>query len=205
MTAPKLASHSGVTMPKRIIYTRFDGGVDICAPSQTALRFMTNGGGRWPFFDRGFYARQIDTLRKDGINERNARRFINAMQYGGCTDAEAYEIMRDRFCVHLGTGCELWDTANVSRDRWFRNAWVRSHNGGPINIDLVKARSIQQSKIEEALRSINKPRIELGFDAVKLDWGTIADQIKVASDDLVLRRIWPSDLKQIVSPSKVVQ
>ena len=39
-----------------------------------------------------------------------------AIQFGGCTDAEAYELMRDRFCTHLGTGIELWDTADVPHD-----------------------------------------------------------------------------------------
>ena len=36
-----------------------------------------------------------------------------AMQFGGCTDAEAYELMRDRFCAHLGSGIELWDVDDV--------------------------------------------------------------------------------------------
>ena len=30
-------------MPKRIVYTRPDGGVAVCAPSHTALRYMTGG------------------------------------------------------------------------------------------------------------------------------------------------------------------
>jgi CHAT domain-containing protein len=133
-------------MPKRIVYTRPDGGVSVCAPSLTALRYMTGGGGRWDGFPRGFLDRQI-AKQSEECGERNAHRFVMAMQFGGCTDAEAYELMRDRFCAHLGTGIELWDVADVPKDRWFRDAWVRSHNGGPINIDLPKAKAIQFRKI----------------------------------------------------------
>src|SRR5262245_6823763 len=125
-------------MPKRIVYTRPGGGVSICAPSHTALRFMTGGGGRWDDvlrWDRDFLDRQIAEQAKYGVGEWAAARFVRAMQFGGLTSAEAYAVMRDRFCAHLGTGCELWDTADVPRDRTYRDAWRRSHNGGPIIID----------------------------------------------------------------------
>ena len=134
-------------MPRRrIVYTRHDGGVSICAPSLTAIAFMTGGGGRWDGFPRGFLERQIAAQAKDCVGEWAAVRFVRAMQFGGLTAAEAYGVMRDRFCAHLGTGCELWDTADVPRDRTYRDAWRRSANGGPIIIDECKATEIDEAR-----------------------------------------------------------
>jgi hypothetical protein len=131
---------------KRIVYTRPDGGVSICAPSLTALHYMTGGGGRWDGFTRGFLDRQIEVQARHGVGEWAAARFVRAMQFGGCSTPEAYAIMRDRFCAHLGTGCELWDVAEIPTDRTYRDAWRRSHNGGPILIDRRKAQEIDEAR-----------------------------------------------------------
>jgi hypothetical protein len=140
-------------MPKRIVYTRHDGGVSICTPSLTALRYMTGGGGRWDdvlYWDREFLDRQIAAQAKDGVGEWAAARFVHAMQFGGLTDAEAYGVMRDRFCAHLGTGCELWAVTDIPTDRTYRDAWRRSHNGGPIIIDPKVAQVIDETRAWEA-------------------------------------------------------
>jgi hypothetical protein len=135
---------------KRIVYTRHDGGVSICAPSLTALRYMTSGGGRWDAEIRhlpsGFLDRQIERQARHGVGEWAAARFVRAMQFGGLTDAEAYGVMRDRFCAHLGTGCELWDVEDVPTERTYRDAWRRSHNGGPIIIDPKAAQEIDEAR-----------------------------------------------------------
>lgn len=134
-------------MPKRIVYTRPDNKVSICAPSLTALAYMTGGGGRWDSTikcDRWFLARQV-AKQAEECGEWAASKFVHAMQFGGCTTNEAYRIMRDRFCAHLGTGCELWDVEYLLRlDRKYRNAWRRSHNGGPIYIDEFEAMKIDE-------------------------------------------------------------
>lgn len=132
-------------MPKRIIYTRPDGGVSVCAPSRTALAYMTGGGGRWDGFPRGFLDRQI-VKQAEECGEYAAVRFVRAMQFGGCSTAEAYAIMRDRFCAYLGTGCELWNVEDVPTDRRYRNAWRRSHNGGPIWLDAVVVRKMEETE-----------------------------------------------------------
>ena len=132
---------------RRIVYTRHDGGVSICAPSLTALAYMTGGGGRWDGYPRGFLERQIAEQAKHGVGEDNAARFVRAMQFGGLTTAEAYGAMRDRFCAHLGTAHELWDVEDVPTDRTYRDAWRRSHNGGPIVIDEAKARVIDEARM----------------------------------------------------------
>jgi hypothetical protein len=114
---------------------------------------MTAGGGRWDDiirWDRGFLDRQIAAQSADGVGEWAAARFVRAMQFGGCSTPEAYGIMRDRFCAHLGSGHELWDTADVPRDRTYRNAWRRSHNGGPILLDERKVRKLQEMRMWRA-------------------------------------------------------
>lgn len=140
---------------KLIVYTRPDSGVSICAPSMTALNYMTSGGGRWDGYDPGFLSRQIEAHSKDGVGEWSAKAFVHAMQFGGLTDAEAYGVMRDRFCAHLGTGCELVERDELMLDRWFRDAWRRSRNGGPIYVAMRAARKIQMRKIEALKIDIN--------------------------------------------------
>jgi hypothetical protein len=182
---------------RRIIYTRPDGGVSVCAPSDTALRYMTGGGGRWDdivVWDRGFIDRQIAAQSKDGVGERAAHAFVMAMHKGGCSTPEAYGIMRDRFCAHLGTACELVEVADISTDRWFRNAWRRSPNGGPICVHLGHARRIQLDRIKAAVSKRNKSRIELGRKPIVPPWGEIGNAIRHARDEGELRRVWPSGL-----------
>jgi len=181
---------------KRIVFTRPDGGVSVCAPSGTALRFMTGGGGRWDGHPCGFLDRQI-AKQAEECGERNAHRFVMAMQFGGCTDAEAYELMRDRFCAHQGTGFELWDVDDIPSDRWFRDAWVRSHNGGPINVSLRKARGIQFRRITDAVERENARRrtdINLFDRPIRPDWSVLRDAIRRADDVGGLRRVWPREL-----------
>lgn len=143
-------------MHRRIVYTRPDGGVSICAPSLTALAYMTGGGGRWDGFPRGFLDRQIAEQAKYGVGEWAAARFVRAMQYGGCSTPEAYGIMRDRFCAHLGTGHELWDVEDVPTERVYRNAWRRSHNGGPIYIDKVTVLEIDERRAWQAYEALRR-------------------------------------------------
>jgi len=121
------------------------------------------------------------------------------MQFGGLSNAEAYAVMRDRFCGHLGTGHELWEVDDLPTDRWFRDAWVRGHNGGPIDISLGKARGVQFHRIFDAVGQENSRR--LGdidhFDRpIQPDWCVIRDAIRRADDVADLRRIWPLGLSE---------
>lgn len=165
-------------MPKRLVYTRHDGGVSVCAPSLTALAYMTGGGGRWDGYPRGFLERQIAEQAKYGVGEDNAARFVRAMQFGGLTSAQAYAVMRDRFCAHLGSGCELWDVEDVPTNRTYRDAWRRSHNGGPILIDERKALEIDESRAWQAYeatvsdggRSVAWPHSSTTYPRPQLQW-----------------------------------
>jgi hypothetical protein len=114
---------------------------------------MTGGGGRWDGFSRGFLDRQI-AKQAEECGEWAAARFVRAMQFGGLSTPEAYAVMRDRFCAHLGTGCELWDLEDVPTDRTYRDAWRRSHNGGPIIIDARAAREIDEARAWAAYEAL---------------------------------------------------
>lgn len=183
-------------MGKCIVYTRHDGGVSICHPAPQCLAWMSCGG-YWGHVTRGFVETQIERGVADGRHPDAVRRFVHAILTGGCSTAEALEIIRDRDCAHLGTGCELWDVSDVSRDRWFRDAWTRSHNGGPILIDMRKARPIQFHKITVAVELENKRRatdLERFDDPLEPDWQQVRSAVKQAEDEYMLRRVWPSAL-----------
>ena len=144
-------------MPKRIVYTRHDGEVAVCAPSLTALRYMTGGGGRWDGFPRGFLDRQI-AKQSEECGERNAHRFVHGhavwrMHRRRSLRTDARPLLRAP-----GSGIELWDVDDVPKDRWFRDAWVRSHNGGPIDVSLSKARGVQFRRINNAVEIENNRR-----------------------------------------------
>lgn len=183
-------------MDKRIVYTRFDGGVSICCPSDECVSYMSCGG-YWDGHPRGCVERQIEAQIAAGHDPDAAMRFAHAMQFGGKTTAEALEIIRDRDCGHRGTAIELWDVEDVPSDRWYRNAWYRSHNGGPISIDLSRARLLQFKHIRAAIVAETKRRqddLELFDVPVDVDLGLVRERIRKARDEIELRRVWPLEL-----------
>ena len=140
---------TGVTR-KHVVTTGPDGRVLITTPSLTAMAYMTCGGRRWDdelqHEPPGFLERQIAEQAKNGVGEWAARRFVMAMQDGGCTVEEAYGFMLERFAAHLGTGHELWATQDIPTDWTYRKAWRRSHNGGPIWLDERKVVEIDEAR-----------------------------------------------------------
>ena len=183
-------------MEKRIVFTRPDGGVSICCPSARMFRWM-QCGGMWADRPRGFKETQIERQIEAGIHPNAARRYADAVTFGGCSTPEAWTIIRDRDCGHLGTAHELWDVEDIPTDRWFRDAWVRSHNGGPINVSLPRARGIQFRRIRSAVDIENKRRlcdIDHFDHPIQPDWSVIRDAIRRADDVAGLRRVWPREL-----------
>jgi hypothetical protein len=167
----------------RIVYTRQDGGVTIRQPAPDAMRAFCNGGG-WPTIQPNDLSRHIDAEIEAGRSPRLAMHYVHALAFGGQTEAEAYAIIRDRDC-HGGTGFELWTISEVmSHDRWFRDAWRRSHNGGPIGVDMAKARKIQLKRIKTAADRI-KADLELPR------W---RERIRRAPSPEQLRQVWPRGL-----------
>ncbi len=179
-------------MMPRIVYTRPDGGVNVCQPSEWAIAWLANGGF-WRAHPEICVDEQVERSVAQGRYEYAVRRYIRAMDKGGCTTAEAWEIIKDRDCGHLGSGFEVWSIGELP-DRWFRDAWRRSANGGPISIDIRAARKIQFQRIGSAIADENKRRSEDldRFDLpVEIPMGPIRDRLHKASDPDEIRRIWP--------------
>jgi hypothetical protein len=179
---------------RRILYTRHDGGVSVCTPGRSCLRWMATGG-RWADKPRGFVDIQIERQIAAGHHPDAASRFARALAFGGLTEREALEVIRDRDCGHLGTAHDLIDPADLP-GRWFRNAWVRSHNGGPVAISVAKAKPIQWGRIRAAYHAENKRRAEAleELPEVKIDFWSVRAAIKRASDETELFRVWPEPL-----------
>lgn len=182
-------------MLKRIIYTRHDGGVSVCAPTKWIMSALCNGGGIWDHLPPGVMDRQIASMVNRGVNEDAAHRYAKAAMFGGCTTAEALEIIRDRDCAHLGTAVELWDWSDVPKDRWFRDAWSRSHNGGPISVSLKLAKPIHWRHIRHKLIELNKKRDNDMLDPIGFDEKIVKQKIRQARDEIELRQIWPKELQ----------
>lgn len=189
-------------MARVIVYTRHsDKGVSVCTPTEWAIAMM-GCGGLWADKPRGFGEVQIARQIARGVHADAARRYVKAVQFGGLTTAEAYAVIRDRDCAHLGYHIDLMDYADLP-DRWFRNAWKRSRNGGPVGVDLKLARPIQWRHLREAVARENKRRAEDfdgDFGPLEPDWSQIRTAIKRARDDEELRRVWPVSLTSVPVP-----
>jgi hypothetical protein len=179
---------------RRILFSRPDGGVSVCTPSANCIRWMATGG-RWADKPRGFVDVQIERQIAAGHRPDAAARFARALAFGGLTEREALEVIRDRDCGHLGVAHELIDPDELP-DRWFRDAWRRSHNGGPVSVDITKARPIQWGRIRSVVKAENKRRADAFEETpeITLDWGALRSAIKRAGDADDLRRIWPEAL-----------
>jgi hypothetical protein len=176
---------------KRIVYTRFDGGISVCVPSVRAILFMQNGG-RWADKPVGYVSAQIERQIAGGVHPDYAARFARALAFGGCSEAEAWRIVKDRDCASHGTLHEIHAAEDLP-DRWFRDAWVRSRNGGPVGVDLARARPIQWNKARQAVADENKRREE-AFDPLPLiapPWETLRSAMRHARDHDELRKVWP--------------
>lgn len=182
-------------MAQAFLYTRFkDNGVTVQYPAPECLRALASGGyyGRPP---RGFIEEQIERQVRDGRTRQGAARFTNALVYGCGNSKLALDILRDRDCAHRGFNIEIIDTAELP-DRWFRDAWTRSANGGPVSINLEHARTIQWAKIKRAVSDERLMR-QLSFvrrSALRVFWVGLRSAIDRARDEDELRRVWPAGL-----------
>jgi hypothetical protein len=142
----------------------------------------------------GFAETETERQIAEGRCPDAVRRFVRAVLYGGCSTAEALAIIRDRDCSHLGTGHELWSARDIPTDRWFRDAWVRSHNGGPIDVCMKRARPIQWRRIRTFVaRESERGSDDLDrFDGLwEPDYPRLRNAVRAAQTPDQLRAIWP--------------
>lgn len=145
-----------------IVTTSPAGGVVLTHPATEAIAAMC-AGGFWHGATRGFIDTQIERKIGRGMNPDAAARLCRALAFGGCVDHEALAIIRDADAARFGTAHELVDLDDIPQDRTYRDAWRRSHNGGPIYLDQRKVVEIDEMRMwrEYALlheRVIGKPQ-----------------------------------------------
>lgn len=175
-------------MRKRIVYTRHDGGVSICAPAEDCLKWMSCGG-YWKTMPRGFVDTQIERNIADGVAPDAARRFVRALAFGGRSEQEALAIIRDRDCTPHGTAIDLWDVDDIPGDRWFRDAWRRSHNGGPISVSLTEAKPLHWKQLRAVAKRMEDD-FETSLQVSDIDWAKIRSKVLRARDVDELRTVW---------------
>jgi hypothetical protein len=194
----------------RIICTAHDGNPVVVQPSQLAISYMTGGGGWYDpwikqnprgFLDEMVRRKTCHLLQKGRPvpSQDEAWKLVNGLQFGGYSTSEAWDAIRGHDAARYGTQFEVVHVKDLP-DRWFRDAWRRSHNGGPVTVDLEKARQTQWSRIRITAKIERSRREELlePMPPVLVDWGAIRSAIKHARDEEELRRIWPHELKRIL-------
>lgn len=202
-------------MTQAIIYTRSGGGVSVATASPEFMRAACNGG------DQSIAVLPVDewVARKtaQGHSEDAAYRHALAWWHGGCTTAEMWAIRRDiepRRIWNAETRIEIVTlapelvdiTEALPADRWFRDAWRRAEDGGPIWIDLDTARDIQRRRIKAAIDAWNKQAAEdeeraffanrqtNGPAIIEFDRQRIRDALWRALTPAAIRAVWPEDL-----------
>lgn len=185
---------------KHIVFNRHNGGVSVCTPSKEVLGQMLHGGF-WAGKPKSFIDEQVRRQGLAGIREDHAARFAKAIYYGGVSEREAYEIIRDRDTARLGTLHELQDTEDLPSDRWFRDAWRRSHNGGPIGIALEPARLAHWGRLTDAAEIANKARTRALRPLPPINIDAFRAPIERARDTDELRQIWPDGLPVGIPPA----
>lgn len=180
---------------RHIVYTRHDGGVDICTPTAEIFRIM-QCGGYWDLMPRGFVDAQIERQITAGINPDHARRFALAVAFGGCSEAEVWDIIKDRDCARHGTGHVILDADEIPADRWFRNAWRQGGNSGRIYVDLEAARLAHWDGLLRLTDEANKRRTRALRPLPPIEIDGLRAPVERASDADELRSIWPEGLTQ---------
>ena len=190
---------------RAVVSTRPDHGVSITVPTNEIMPVLTHGGAPEGYFGRTLDRDwEIEKWVRDphwhsrlsfGQREQLAARWVDHFISGGLTDAEAYGLVRDKDSNDEWIGSELWDLSDIPTDRWFRDAWVRSHNGGPISVDLKLSKPIQFIRIKTEVDLETKRRgndMELFDVQVDVDLRTIREKIKAARNQTELRCLWPT-------------
>lgn len=132
-------------------------------------------------------ARQVQV---GGFQEDVAARFVRAMCMGGLVEYEAFQVIRDRDCSD-GVAHDVVHIMDLP-SRWFRSAWRRSHNGGPISIDIREARRVQWRRIMQAIEGENKRRLhDIYADPIAVDTEPLRTRIMRCEDLDHMAMIWP--------------
>lgn len=122
-------------------------------PSARAVWHLQHGG-RWPEAEPAWLERQVQRFTAAGVSHEDAERWVHAMQHGGMSEHEALWLIAS--ISKLSGAVELVDVSEIPADRTHRNAWRRSHNGGPIWIDETIAQCIDEARMWRAYETANR-------------------------------------------------
>lgn len=132
--------------------------------------------------------------RKDDPKNREAlaERWVSALCKGGLSYFEAIELIAKKDVPNFSCAPTIVENSEVPNDRWFRDAWRRSKNGGPIWIDIDKARAIHREHIAKAYiqKAESRPlwkRVTEVIDAP--DWAAIKQKTESAKSIEQLRMV----------------
>lgn len=157
---------------RRILYTAPDSAVGVVAMTPWCRRALTCGGG-WLSHVGSTVAREVAKAEARGADPDTERRFAFALEHGGCSDAEAWDLIRRHDLPVDAAAAALIEFDDLPSDRWFRDAWRRSLNGGPVWVDLERARLVQRERLaglvaQEAARRSRALAAPLGVDLAVL-------------------------------------
>lgn len=131
---------------ERIISNLSDGGVAITCPSEWGIQALMYGGA-WRDFPRDFWKVQIDRMVARQVKEDAAHMYALTMMTGGVSRSKAVDIIAARDVGHWGKAIDIIDISQIPTSRRYRNAWRRSHNGGPIWIDEAAMIAIDEASM----------------------------------------------------------
>lgn len=87
--------------------------------------------------------------RSEAERRHLAERWIRALDQGGLSEREAVALIIEKDAPAYSTAHEIVNCSDLPQDRTYRDAWRRSHNGGPIYIDGGKQIEIEEAKAWE--------------------------------------------------------
>lgn len=205
-------------MIERIVATRPDGGVNVVVPGQGCFVACTGAGlpGRR---SRAWRRRQVANFMKPGLDRRTGRptpglardlaeRWVAAVAFGGLTAGDYFSLLGQKDAGAGARAIELLTLFDLPADRWFRNAWRRSPDGGAIFADLSAARGCHLQNLDELVRRWNAAELRRD-DAARLagrstngpaliDWPPerrrLVAALAAAGDWQSIRAVWPAGL-----------
>ena len=155
-----------IPAPQCIDTLRDGGGISTAFMSRTGFRDWLKGSHNWKTIMGWWWRDEVpldlaiaweaekfvrDTSWRPDRKDREAlaQRWINALHLGGLSEREAVALIIEKDAPAWSTAHEIVNVSDLPQDRTYRDAWRRSHNGGPIYIDGGKKIEIEEAKAWE--------------------------------------------------------
>lgn len=134
---------------ERIISTLPGGKVAVTCPAEQAIWCLRHGAKDFnnPWFGRPWYFPHLQFARMvaRGVKPSVAWAYSTHMMRGGLTRRQAIDLIGARDCP--GVCPEIVDVSELPDSRFYRDAWRRSSNGGPVWIDDEHKEQIETNRM----------------------------------------------------------